>query len=98
VVGWTWTRQPQIRVVGDFLDHKLWAGVSLESPQAVYFVGPNGTGVTGATVTSSPGGSGFAATTSYSSDVAPDLIAKVASDPGFGHTRRSGLCASCARG
>ena len=45
VVGFNWTRQPQARFVGDFFDHKLWAGLSLESPQAVFFTGPNGTGV-----------------------------------------------------
>ena len=91
-VGFDWTRQTQIRVVGDFADHKLWAGVSLESPQTSFSVGPNGAGVTGSTVTtSSAGGSGLNATTNYSSDVAPDLIAKVAYDASFGHFEAFGL-------
>ena len=91
-VGFDWTRQPQIRVVGDFADHKLWAGVSLESPQTTFSVGPNGAGVTGSTVTtSSAGGSGLNSTTTYSSDVAPDLIAKVAYDASFGHFEALGL-------
>lgn len=91
-VGFNWTRQPQIRVVGDFADHKLWAGVSLESPQTTYSVGPNGAGVAGSTVTtSSAGGSGLNSTTSYSSDVAPDLVAKLAYDAPFGHFEAVGL-------
>ena len=92
VVGFDWTRQPQLRVFGDFLDHKLWAGLSLESPQAVFSVGPNGTGVVGGTANvSNPGGSGLNSTANYSDDVAPDVIAKVAWDPGFGHYEAYGL-------
>ena len=92
VVGFTWTRQPQLRVVGDFADHKLWAGLSLESPQAVFSVGPNGAGVTGQTVTTtSPGGSGFSSGTNYSSDVAPDLVAKIAYDASLGHFEALGV-------
>jgi outer membrane murein-binding lipoprotein Lpp len=91
-VGFTWARQPQARIVGDFADHKLWAGLSLESPQTVYSVGPNGAGVTNKTVTTSTvGGSGLDPTANYSSDVAPDLIAKVAYDAPFGHFEALGL-------
>jgi hypothetical protein len=32
--GFNWTRNPQIRLVGDF-GHGAWMGVSAESPQAV---------------------------------------------------------------
>ncbi len=92
VAGFNWTRQPELRFVGDFLDHKLWAGLSLESPQAVFFTGPNGTGSLNGTVNSSnPGGSGFSSGTNYSDDIAPDIIGKVAWDPGYGHYEAYGL-------
>ena len=92
VVGFNWTRQPQLRVAADFLDQKLWAGLSFESPQAVYSVGPNGTGSLSGTVnTTNPGGSGFSSGTNYSADIAPDVIAKVAWDPGYGHYEAVGL-------
>ena len=92
VVGFDWTRQPQLRLAADFLDHKLWAGLSFESPQAVYGVGPNGTGSLSGTVnTTNPGGSGFSSGTNYSSDIAPDVVAKLAWDPGYGHYEAYGL-------
>jgi len=92
MVGFNWTRQPQFRVTGDFLNHTLWAALSLESPQAVFYTGPNGTGSLAGTVDSAnAGGSGFASTTTYSADIAPDIIAKLAWDPGFGHYEATGL-------
>lgn len=92
VAGFNWTRQPQLRVSGDLFDHKLWAGLSFESPQAVFSVGPNGAGTIGGTAnTTNPGGSGFSSGTNYSSDVAPDVIAKLAWDPGFGHYEMYGI-------
>lgn len=42
-------------------------------------------------VTTLPGGSLLAPTTQYSLDVAPDVIAKVAWDPGFGHYEAYGV-------
>ncbi|MDH7639098.1 hypothetical protein [Sphingomonas oryzagri] len=41
VPGFAWARQPGIRVVGDFMDHHLWAGLSAENPQTTFA----GTGV-----------------------------------------------------
>lgn len=41
IPGFAWTRQPGIRVVGDFMDHKLWIGLSAENPQTTF----GGTGV-----------------------------------------------------
>jgi hypothetical protein len=35
-VGYVWARQPQIRVTEDFLNHTLWAAVSLEQPQTTF--------------------------------------------------------------
>ncbi len=35
-VGYVWARQPQFRVTKDFLDHTLWAAVSVENPQTTF--------------------------------------------------------------
>lgn len=92
VVGFNWARQPQIRVVKEFADHKLWAGLSLEQPQNVVYVGPNGAGTIGGTANYQNPGSGIlASTVNYSTDIAPDIIAKVAYDPGFGHFEAFGI-------
>ena len=92
VPGFTWTRQPQLRIVGDFADHKLWLGFSLESPQAVFSVGPNGTGpLAGTPNYQNPGSTFLDPNTDYSHDIAPDVVAKIAWDPGFGHYEAFGL-------
>ena len=52
VTGFQWTRTPQLRVVKDF-DKTIWAGLSVETPQAsvynngAYGTSGGGTGVTG---------------------------------------------------
>jgi len=93
VVGFDWARQPQLRVVKDFDGHKLWAGLSLEQPQNVVYVGPNGAGTLGGGVANyQNAGSGIlAGTVNYSDDIAPDVIAKLAYDPGFGHFEVNGI-------
>jgi hypothetical protein len=88
VVGFNWTRNPQLRLVKNFAN-KAALGLSLESPEAIVFSGPNNP--VPPPVTTLPGGSLFAPTTQYSVDVAPDVIAKVAWDPGFGHYEAYGL-------
>ncbi len=73
VPGFVFTRNPQVRVTGDWLDHTLWAAVSLENPA---------TTTTGATPTntmvSATGQSGFNSANQVSFNEVPDLIAKVA--------------------
>ena len=34
--GFTWTRQPGVRVTKDMFDHKLWIAVSAENPQTTF--------------------------------------------------------------
>jgi len=64
-------------------------GLSLESPQAVIFSGPN---APFAPVTfNNPGRSGLNPTATYSTDVGPDIVAKVTADPGWGHFEAYGL-------
>jgi hypothetical protein len=97
VVGFNWTRNAQLRLV------KSWGkvasfGLSLESPQASIYTGcsgvatpaPTGCGSVSALVTNT-GGSLLNSTTNYSIDFAPDVIAKLAFDPGYGHYEVYGL-------
>jgi hypothetical protein len=88
VVGFNWTRNPQVRIVKDF-DKKLWVGISAESPAAQI----SGTTPAG-TIVNNPGsgqlGNGTPAS-NFAIDPAPDVIAKVAYDPGFGHYELFGI-------
>ncbi|MGO9019084.1 MAG: hypothetical protein ACLQVJ_12120 [Syntrophobacteraceae bacterium] len=88
VPGFNWTRNPQLRVVQDFDDQKIWLGVSVESPQAIL------SGITApsfVSATNSASGGLFNSANSYSTDFAPDVIAKAAFDPGYGHFEAFGI-------
>ena len=89
VPGFTFTRNPQLRLVKDLADNQLHAGLSLESPQAlVYNSGINPyTGSPTFAIT----GTGTLNTTAYTTDLAPDMIAKLAYDPGYGHYEVYGI-------
>jgi hypothetical protein len=101
VVGFDWARQPELRIVKDFDDHRLWAGLSLESPQTTFgsSAGPNC--LTGAAASTGTGGGSLEYTQcggsnvntiqAYSDSYAPDVIAKIAADPGWGHYELYGL-------
>ena len=101
VVGFDWARQPEFRVVKDFADRRLWAGLSLESPQTTFSSagGPNClTGAQANTATGGGtleytecGGSNVNSVQAYSDNIAPDVIAKLAADPGWGHYELYGL-------
>jgi hypothetical protein len=88
VVGFTWTRNPQFRVVQD-LDKAVSVGFSLESPQALIFNGPNAPLVP--TTVSNPGGNHLNPLAQYSTDIAPDMVAKIAFEPGWGHYELYGI-------
>jgi hypothetical protein len=88
VVGFTWTRNPQFRVVQD-LDKTVSVGFSLESPQALLFNGPNAPLVP--TTVSNPGGNHLNPLAQYSTDIAPDMVAKMAFEPGWGHYELYGI-------
>ena len=88
VPGFTWLRNPEFRVVQHFGD-KYAAGLSLESPQAVVVSGPNAPLVP--TTFSNPGGMLLNPLVNYSTDVGPDVVAKVTADPGWGHFEPYGL-------
>jgi hypothetical protein len=89
VPGFTWVRQPQFRVVQD-LDSMTSIGLSLESPQASVFSGPNAPLVP--TTFGNPGGLHLNPLATYSTDIAPDIVAKAAYDPdGWGHYEAYGI-------
>jgi hypothetical protein len=91
VVGYNWARQWSVRATEKLSDY-LWAAFSVENPETVLSVtnppanvfgfanSPNAQTPSSAFTTSiTPGATGI------STDLAPDLIAKVAFEPGFGH-------------
>ena len=90
VVGFTWTREKAVRVTRNFHD-KVWAALALEDPESTYsaaFVPSNVMGLN----TSPNAASGvnllpFLANYSngQATTLAPDLLAKVAFEPGWGH-------------
>jgi hypothetical protein len=86
--GFTYTRNPQFRVVQHFGD-KFAAGLSLESPQAIVFSGPNSPLVP--TTFNNPGGMVLNQLANYSTDIGPDVVAKLTADPGWGHFELYGL-------
>ncbi len=95
VVGFNWERQAQLRLDKDFFDHRLWVAVSAEEPQTIFGsqAGPNCltganalTGIGGGALEYAQcGGPNVNTIQSYSDNIAPDIIAKVAADPGWGH-------------
>ena len=81
-VGFSWARQYGFRVAKNF-SNKAWFAVSVENPQATltshgnasnFLVGSAGTG-----------GGLYNLNANYSFNPSPDIIAKLAFEPGFGH-------------
>jgi len=79
VPGFAWARQPQVRLAGDFLDHRLWVAVSAENPQTT-FGGAVPSGVTNVVTA----GSGFDSANSLSINHVPDFVAKAAYEAQIG--------------
>lgn len=78
VPGFTFARQPQFRVTKDF-DKKLWLAVSVENPQTVAVSNPANNVALG-----QAGGTTLSGVTLSQNDV-PDVVFKVAYEPGWGH-------------
>ena len=92
VPGFVWTRNPGLRFVKGFDHDRFDLGLSFESPQASYFTGGNGTGSLAGTVDATNTGSGtLNPDTTYSDDIAPDVIVKGTADPGWGHYEAFGI-------
>jgi hypothetical protein len=96
VPGFDWLRNPQVRFVYDW-DKIAWFGLSIEQPATVFPGGVSaGTVAPPAPIITSinntcTGASHLNGTTTCSNDIAPDIIEKVAVDPGFGHYEVFGL-------
>jgi len=98
VVGFNWTRNAQLRFVKS-VGKVFSAGISIESPQTSFYTGCNGAATPAPAGCAAPpsntitntGGSLLNSTANYSIDFAPDIIAKVAVDPGFGHFEVYGM-------
>ena len=98
VPGFTYARQPQLRVVKTLFDKAVSLGLSLENPQTTFSAGGYTTGANGLILPDgnfaniqNPGGPNFSSSANYSTNVAPDVVAKVALDPGFGHYEVYGI-------
>ena len=102
VVGFNWARQPQLRFVQDW-NKWAWFGVSVESSQTAFAangvnfelnpadgaVVPNGLGVNPDNTCNAAGL--LDNQTSCSNNKFPDVIEKVALDPGWGHYEAVGI-------
>lgn len=87
--GFVWTRQYSFRVTKDF-NNKFFAGISAENAETLNPAGANlptnlliGSGGTG--------GGLYNSTANYSFNLAPDMIAKIAVEPGWGHWELFGI-------
>ncbi len=88
VVGYTWARLMGVRVARTFADDKATVAFSMENPATLFTGTAPGvqilTGAQGVGQLSNGAGSGGGAGT-FTTNLAPDLIAKVSFDPGYGH-------------
>jgi hypothetical protein len=98
VAGFDYTRNWQVRFVKDF-GSTVWAGLSFENPAEQVFVGSGAIGnngsLNGVIVNwANPGntflGSGAFAN-NFNTETAPDIIGKLAFDPGWGHFEALGM-------
>ncbi|MDE1153359.1 MAG: hypothetical protein PW788_12545 [Micavibrio sp.] len=86
--GFTYARGPEVRVVKTFDENKISAGLGVSSPQ----LNVGGAALTGGgAVTVQNAGNAATYSGNMSLDVAPDITAKLAFDPGFGHYEVYGL-------
>jgi len=92
VPGFVWTRNPQLRFVKGFDNDLVDVGLSFENPQASYFTGGNGTGsLSGTVLANNTGGGTYNPSTTYSDDIAPDVVLKATLDPSWGHYEAFGI-------
>jgi hypothetical protein len=81
-VGFTWARQYGFRVVRN-LGSRFWVGGAVEEAQTLNIGGHNLPTI--AYQQAGAGGGLYNSTANYSFNYAPDLVAKIAWEPGFGH-------------
>jgi hypothetical protein len=81
-VGFSWARQYGFRVVKNF-NNKAWFGISVENPQATVTSHGNASNFLVGTVGVT--GGLYNNQSNYSFNPSPDIVAKLAFEPGFGH-------------
>jgi hypothetical protein len=81
IPGFTWARQPQIRLTKDLFGKQLWAAVSAENPQTTFFTGVNALPPTVPVTFNTPGGQGFDSANTLSLNHIPDVVAKLVYEP-----------------
>lgn len=94
VPGFNWTRNSQVRIVKGFDHGHYHVGLSVENPQQVIAPGSGGAYVPLGAKSDTYQNAGvnvYNPSTNYSTDVAPDIVAKFAADPGWGHYELTGL-------
>jgi hypothetical protein len=80
IPGFTWTRQPQIRLVKDMPD-AVSIAVSLENPQTTFFTGVNPLPSTVHLTFNTPAGQGFDSANTLSLNHIPDVVGKIVYEP-----------------
>jgi hypothetical protein len=80
IPGFSFTRQPQIRVTKD-LGTTSWLAVSLENPQTTSYTSPTAYPANVHLTASAPGGSGFDSANTLSLNHIPDAVVKMAYEP-----------------
>jgi hypothetical protein len=98
VAGFNYTRNWQIRLVKNF-GTMVWAGLSLENPAEQVYASTgaiaNGGSLNGLIVNWANAGNSFLGSGSlvnnFNTETAPDIIGKLAFDPGWGHFEAVGL-------
>jgi hypothetical protein len=80
IPGFTWTRQPQIRLVMD-MPSAVSIAVSLENPQTTFFTGVNPLPSTVHLTFNTPAGQGFDSANTLSLNHIPDVVGKVVYEP-----------------
>lgn len=84
--GFTYVRGPGLRVIKELDDKQVSIGFAAESPETNF-----GQVAIPANVTATSSATSGTFSVANSTEVAPDLVAKVAVDPGFGHFEAFGL-------
>ena len=80
IPGFTWTRQPQIRLVKDMPD-AVSIAVSLENPQTTFYTGANPLPSTVHLTFNTPAGQGFDSANTLSLNHIPDVVGKIVYEP-----------------
>jgi hypothetical protein len=83
VVGFTWARQPQLRLTESFND-AFSAAISVENPQTTFYSSATAYPKTVILTDNSAAGTGFNSTNTLSLNHIPDAVAKLAFDPAVG--------------